>query len=261
MPRDQRQRSESGIYHIVMRGINRAVIFKDEEDYSVFLRYVEKAKAEAKFQLYAYCLMSNHIHLLLKEGEEELGIAFRRIGAGFVGWYNRKYERCGHLFQDRFRSEPVESEQYLFTVLRYIHQNPVKAGVAKSVHEYPWSSICEYCSVSKLCNTAEALKWYENLDPCKSIEDFLRSQEYESSIKDWNNTNWTYQKTLESYEFLRTATPWEQREQLSEQDRFEWMKILIKMEAPIAKIVQLTEINRCFVEKSVAGIGKREEKY
>ena len=73
--------------------------------------------------------MSNHIHLLLKEGEEDLGTLFKRIGASYVYWYNWKYNRTGHLFQDHFKSEPVEDDTYLLTVLRYIHQNPLKAGI------------------------------------------------------------------------------------------------------------------------------------
>jgi len=77
--------------------------------------------------------MGNHVHLLIKEETEELGVIMRRIGASYVYWYNRKYNRCGHLFQDRYKSEVVEDERYLLTVLRYIHQNLLKAGMVKDV--------------------------------------------------------------------------------------------------------------------------------
>ena len=92
----------------------------------------------------AYCLMDNHIHLLIKEGKEPLGIVFKRIGACFVYWYNTKYKRAGHLFQDRFRSEAVENIQYLYTVINYIHLNPVKAGICNYPEDYPYSSFSEY---------------------------------------------------------------------------------------------------------------------
>ncbi len=84
--------------------------------------------------------MGNHIHLLLKEEKEELGIIMRRIGSSYVYWYNWKYKRCGHLFQDRYKSEAVEDERYLLTVLRYIYQNPLKAGLVKDIGAYKLSS-------------------------------------------------------------------------------------------------------------------------
>jgi len=84
--------------------------------------------------------MSTHIHLLMKEVRESLGIAFRRIGASYVYWYNWKYSRRGHLFQDRYKSGAVETDGYFLTVLRYIHQNPRKARIAKEIQAYPWSS-------------------------------------------------------------------------------------------------------------------------
>ena len=81
--------------------------------------------------LLAYCLMGNQIHLLLKEGKESLEQVFKRIGGRFVYWYNVKYQRVGHLFQDSFKSERVDDEAYLLAVIRYIHQNPVKAGITQ----------------------------------------------------------------------------------------------------------------------------------
>lgn len=144
MPRTARKKSESGIYHIILRGINKQTIFEEEEDSITFLETLGTYKEKSGYKVFAYCLMGNHIHLLLKEENEELGIVMRRIGASYVYWYNEKYGRCGHLFQDRYKSEPVENEKYLLTVLRYIHQNPLKAGVVKDVASYRWSSYWEY---------------------------------------------------------------------------------------------------------------------
>ncbi len=98
MPRAARERSKTGFYHIILRGINRQGIFEDEEDSAEFLRTLIKYQKVSEYMIYAYCLMGNHIHLLLKEGTESLAIALRRIGASYVYWYNWKYERCGHLF-------------------------------------------------------------------------------------------------------------------------------------------------------------------
>lgn len=88
--------------------------------------------------------MGNHVHLLIKPTEEDLALIFKRIGGRYVYWYNAKYQRVGHLFQGRFKSEPVEDDGYFLTVLRYIHQNPTKAGLCKDISEYTYSSYREY---------------------------------------------------------------------------------------------------------------------
>lgn len=157
MPRQSRKKSKSGIYHIVLRGINRQQIFEDAEDRARFLETLANYKNLCGYTLYAYCLMGNHIHLLIKEGAEDLTLIFKRIAGSFVYWYNWKYHRCGHLFQDRFKSEPVEDDSYFLTVLRYIHQNPVKAKLCKSAEEYPYSSMREYIEKSFLVDTEFAL--------------------------------------------------------------------------------------------------------
>ena len=144
MARQARKKSNSGIYHIILRGINRQQIFEDGEDYSKFLRILEECKAISKFEIFAYCLMNNHIHLLLKEVKEPIEQVMKRITTRFVYWYNIKYQRSGHLFQDRFKSEPVESDEYFLTVIRYIHQNPIKAGICKNPHDYTFSSYGEF---------------------------------------------------------------------------------------------------------------------
>ena len=102
MPRKARIESKSGIYHIMLRGINRQQIFEDDEDFEKFLWVLKDVKQLSRFKLYGYCLMGNHIHLLLKPENEPLELIFRRIGSKYVYWYNLKYQRTGHLFQDRF---------------------------------------------------------------------------------------------------------------------------------------------------------------
>ena len=144
MPRASRVKSESGIYHIMLRGINQQVIFECEEDYKKFIETIKKYKAISGYKIFAYCLMSNHIHLVIKEEKEKIDEIIKRMAGSYVYWYNWKYYRKGHLFQDRFRSEPIDDEKYLMTVIRYIHQNPVKAGIVENVDEYEYSSYNEY---------------------------------------------------------------------------------------------------------------------
>ena len=144
MPRQARKESGSGIYHVMLRGVNRQVIFQDDEDRIRFLTVLKHVKADSGFRLHAFCLMPNHVHLLMEPAGEPLGIIFKRIGVSYAGWYNKKYDRVGHLFQDRFRSENVETDRYYMTALRYILWNPVKAGMVPAPGMYRWSSYLAY---------------------------------------------------------------------------------------------------------------------
>ena len=150
MARIPRIVSGTGIYHVMMRGINRQNIFEDTDDYvrfrEILLQMVNPTDENgqllpARCTFYAYCLMTNHVHLLIRE--------------------NKKYQHYGHLFQDRYKSEPVNDATYFFTLLRYIHQNPVAAGITKSVNVYEWCSWNEYeqadCGVPLICNVSHVL--------------------------------------------------------------------------------------------------------
>lgn len=144
MPRQARRKSESGIYHVMLRGINQQQIFEDSEDCEKFLQILKDCKAVSEYKLFAYCLMGNHIHILIQEDTEPIEQVMKRISTRFVYWYNIKYQRIGHLFQDRFKSEPVEDDAYFITVIRYIHQNPLKAGLCKNIYDYKYSSYNDF---------------------------------------------------------------------------------------------------------------------
>lgn len=171
MSRKARAKSESGVYHIVMRGNNCQDIFYSEEDFEKFLAILKDCKEVSNFKVYAYCLMSNHIHLLLREIDEPINLAIKRIANRFVYWYNQKYKKTGHLFQGRFMSEPVENNSYFFTAVRYIHQNPIKANLCNKPEEYPYSSYHEYTEYEEekhgICSCKAVFK-------IMSREDFIR---------------------------------------------------------------------------------------
>ena len=138
MSRTARKQSATGIYHIMIRGADRRIIFADNQDCNTFLTILKKVKEKTDSCIYAYCLMGNHVHLLMKEGKESLEQFFKRLGVSYVYYYNQKYQLLGHLFQDRFRSEGVDSQAYYLDVLRYICHNPVKAGLVQSMWDYPF---------------------------------------------------------------------------------------------------------------------------
>lgn len=140
MSRKSREISPTGVYHVMLRGINRGRIFDDEQDCRKFVKILRqvthpKDKDDAPLppycSIYAYCLMDNHIHLLIAEGTESLSNTMKRIGVAYVSYYNKRNERLGPLFHDRFRSEPVADAGYFINLLRYVHCNPVEAGIVE----------------------------------------------------------------------------------------------------------------------------------
>lgn len=169
--RKSRAKSNSGIYHIIIRGINRQSIFGDDEDRLKFIEDMARCKENSQCRIFAYCLMGNHIHLLLQENQESISVVIQRLSSSYVSWYNRKYDRCGHLFQERFKSEAVETDSYFLTVLRYIHQNPVKAKIASDIAAYPWSSYNEYLEPTQLVDQGYGLCMFSD-KPDKAVERF-----------------------------------------------------------------------------------------
>jgi REP element-mobilizing transposase RayT/DNA-binding transcriptional ArsR family regulator len=144
MPRQARKKSESGVYHVILRGINKQVIFEDEQDNLFFLSALSRYKQTCAYQILAYCLMNNHVHLVIQTRQNPLGSIIRRIAGKYSYWYNNKYQRVGHLFQDRYLSEPIDSDAYLLNVIRYVHQNPLVAQMVRSTSEYRFSSYNDY---------------------------------------------------------------------------------------------------------------------
>ncbi len=147
--------SKSDIYHVVSRGTGRQLIFEDDEDRTTFLRMLSKATASNEVELYAWCLMGNHFHLLVHGDLARLSCCMKQLCGSYAQYFNQEHGRVGHLFQERFKSEPVENDAYLLTVVRYIHDNPAKAAISPMT-EYPWSSYHEYAEDHEeagLCST------------------------------------------------------------------------------------------------------------
>lgn len=182
MPRIGRRLSSTGIYHVVVRGINRQDIFHDKSDFIKYLDNLNNIMSNSDCRLLGYCLMKNHVHLLVDTGMNPSGISeiMQRLGTSYAQWYNRKYERCGHVFQNRFRNETIENEQYLLTVIRYIQLNPVKAGIVKKAEVYPWSSCRIYYGsrdyLSELIDTRRILDHFADTNE-KAIHLFRRFME------------------------------------------------------------------------------------
>jgi REP element-mobilizing transposase RayT len=149
MPRGTRVKSATDIYHVMLRGINHTQLFYEDEDRYVFMDRLRRYKDECEFVIYAYCLMGNHVHLLVKEGVTDMSIIIKKLTLSYSHWFNIKYDRSGFLFHGRYKREAVENDKYLLSVVRYIHNNPVKIGEKITF----WTSYNEYAKKPQFVNT------------------------------------------------------------------------------------------------------------
>lgn len=148
MARKPRKESSLKIYHVVLRGNNKQTIFFDDNDRLFFINRVLKYSDQLDIHLYSYCLMENHVHILLgNAAKSALSLFVQKLANSYVYYFNHKYDCCGHLFQGRFKSEPIEDEIYLKNVLRYILNNPAKANICK-MRDYKWSTYKELTNLS-----------------------------------------------------------------------------------------------------------------
>jgi REP element-mobilizing transposase RayT len=265
MPRSARKKSNTGIYHVILRGINKQNIFEDDEDRIKFLdtlKEFQRPKVESNslnteeannqsviglnYAVYGYCLMGSHIHLLIKEEQDDLGTIMRRIGASFVYWYNWKYDRVGHLFQDRYKSEPVEDDKYLLTVLRYIHQNPIKAGIVKDLKDFNWSSYIEYVLEPKIIDADYILNYFGNKRE-EAIEAFI---DFHKKMEDGNCLDIDESRRIkdeEAIEIIKKTCNINSCKELQGFDnttRDEHLKILLGLGLSTRQLARLTGVNR-----------------
>ena len=129
-----------GYYHVVNRGVEQRIVFKEAEDYEYFEELLCFYAKSYHITLHNYCLMGNHYHLLIEIEQENLSKFMRQLNANYAIYFNKKYRRSGHLWQGRFKSWYVTDEAYLYTLMLYIEQNPLKAKMVKDLSEYPYSS-------------------------------------------------------------------------------------------------------------------------
>ena len=246
MPRAAREKSTSGYYHILLRGISRQNIFEDDEDNLRFIETVFRYKQELGFELHAYCLMGNHVHMLIKDVNNQLNLIMKKIAGSYAYYFNRKYDRVGHLFQDRFKSEAVEDDTYYLTVLRYIYQNPEKAGIA-STDEYEWSSYREYTNKMTKLDTSFAL---ELLDGQENFEEYINciNDDCCLEVKESNNMTDKQAKKILEQEFGLTS--FLQITNMPVPKRNKLLHELKSKGLSVRQLARMTGLNRGVVQKA-----------
>lgn len=260
MGRVQRRYSASGCYHIMLRGNERKKIFLDDGDHQRFLDILLKKKTETQLLIYAYCLMDNHIHLVLRDDQNELSTIMKGIATSYAMFFNVKYNRVGHVFQDCFKSEPIEDERYLMSAIRYVHNNPVKAKIVAKPDQYEWSSYRSYVSPEEI--TIAEVRYIlgmigGNLN--EAIQEFKR---FSNERDEANHIDEDEEmiKTLEDgriylEEYLAKKWPGAAREAINE-DRVMRNEVIQELRSntdlSIRKIAELLGVNRGVVERLVS---------
>jgi len=141
MPRKARLFLNNAIYHAMARGNQKQLTFINEEDFVKYLDILKHYKRKYKFKLYGYCLMPNHVHLMLEvEHGPDLGKIMQGLNQTYTIWFNHKYKKVGHLWQGRYKSKVVQKDGYLWDCIEYMETNPIRANISKSPFEYYWSS-------------------------------------------------------------------------------------------------------------------------
>lgn len=143
MPKKPREISDPGLYHVINRGNNKMQTFRDRDDFEHYLNLLRKYKSQFNFKLYAFCLMPNHVHLLLETAGPDKGISrlMHRLNLAYSAWFQIRHQWKGHVWQGPFHSFLVEKERYLYACARYIELNPCRAGLVTDPITYPWSSL------------------------------------------------------------------------------------------------------------------------
>ncbi len=148
MPRKPRIEYEGAFYHVITRGNQRQKIFKTHDDCQKYLQILTIYKNRYHCSIYAYVLMGNHVHMLIETHDAPLSKVFQGINQSYTAYFNRKYRTVGHLFQGRYKAVLCDRDNYLLALLKYIHYNPLRAKMAESLFDYPWSSHQAYTGKS-----------------------------------------------------------------------------------------------------------------
>lgn len=168
MPRPLRPIDDGLIYHVINRGNNRQDVFRKPDDFRAFLQVLGELKDRKPFELYGYCLLDNHFHLLLRPRGGSVSRILQSLLVSHTQRYHRHYQSGGHVWQGRFKSPVIQSDEHLLTVLRYIEANPLRAQIVKRAEDYPWSSYRAH-ALGTPDELVDRLVTFEELSPYPAV--------------------------------------------------------------------------------------------
>jgi len=209
MPRRTRL-DTAGYHHVINRGVNRSHIFEETQDYEMFLKILCKACTAYRAVVHDYCLMSNHFHLLVETELDNLSLFMKHINSNYAIYFNKKYGRSGHFWQGRFYSRYLTDDAYYYTLIRYIEQNPIAAGLTKEIGKYPYTLGAALLAKNEIIPCAQASKLvaeltYENIEAIIGITineedlEILGTIEKQKVLVDEQHAKLAYGKSLKEH--------------------------------------------------------------
>ena len=242
MPRQPRKISQFGYYHLIAKGNGKQIIFEENKDYIKFLWLLKQYSEETNVKICAYCLMDNHFHLLVYDRNQNFSNFMQKLVGTYAKWFNTKYQRKGHLFEERFTSVPIESEEKLCTIFRYILTNPEKAGICPA-SEYSWSSYRKYGAPTSFVDTHVLQTLLGSYD---KYEEYIAAK-YEYQPKSFvHDDEWAKSVICET---LNIENPSDIKS-YDWQRRNEMIRILKEKGLSIRQIERLTGISKSVIQRS-----------
>lgn len=143
MPRAARKKVKNAVYHVLMRGVDKHAMLRTEEDYQYFMSLLRRCKAECDMEIYGWCLLNDHVHLVVRERGDDMAGFFRHLCTAYACHYNMQRKRAGRVFQDRYRTDILETNEDVVRVLRHIYHEPVRLGLCEKPENYSFSGLSE----------------------------------------------------------------------------------------------------------------------
>lgn len=250
MPRLARRIAASGIYHVTLRGDGRRLLFENDSDKRKFLRLLERYGEEYGLKYLAWCLMDNHIHLLIHDPLDQLMKAMHDVNSTFARYFNERNDRVGSVFQNRYSSIPIETNDYLLKVMRYIHQNPKKAHLTDDLH-YPWSSYDDYIRGGIITSTKMILEMLGGIDQFCNFCNQNDEDTYFAIEKEING----YLTDSEALEYAKRILGdrlFGKLQRLGKEDRDNCLHLLHRAGLPMRQIARITGIGRGIIQRACA---------
>ncbi len=242
MARTARKKSE--FLHVILRGVAKQIIFENDTDRYFFLKLMRKYKDEQEVVIEAYCLMNNHVHLLIHDPRGNISDFMKKLGLSYALYFNNRYERVGHLFQNRYKSEIITDDKSHLTVYRYILNNPVKAGLGKAA-EYRWNSYREYGTMGITDSSIIA----EKIGSKEKLDEFLLSGEDDNCMEDISyrhNDEWAL-KVIHDELHVESMTA---IRLMPKNERNELLAMMKEKGMSVRQIERLTGVNRGVVQNA-----------
>ena len=188
MGRPWREEYKGGIYHVIARGNNKEYIFRESIDKGYFIKQLKKYSNGMGYRVYGYVLMDNHYHIIIQTYNKKLQKIMHQINNKYSKYFNGKYKRVGHIFQGRYKAVLVQYERYMLSLLRYIHQNPIKAHICESIDKYRWSSDLFYRNNIHSFVQVDTIMDMLSRDRKEAIRKYKEYMEQEADT-DYDNSN------------------------------------------------------------------------